>query len=107
MSCASARRAPGRILTLLPRATRTPATSTWSVSGETEVSAPGSHQGCDGVPAAGNSDGSVNMGGAAGPGPALGGAAGSEPAEPGAPADLPGPGDRYRMAPCIRSSISG
>jgi ATP-binding cassette, subfamily C, bacterial CydC len=42
------------------------------------VSAPGSHQGCDGVPAAGNSGGkpagSVNLGGAAGSGPAERGA---------------------------------
>ena len=36
---------PGRILTLLPRATRTPAMITWSVSGDTELSEPGSHQG--------------------------------------------------------------
>src|SRR5579883_2049151 len=37
-SWASARRAPGRIRTLLPRAMRTPAMSTWSVSGDTEAS---------------------------------------------------------------------
>ncbi len=37
--------APGSIVTLLPRATRTPAMTTWSVSGDTLASAPGSHHG--------------------------------------------------------------
>src|SRR5437588_12679828 len=100
MSCASARREPGRILTLLPLATRTPATSTWSVSGETDASAPGSHHGRDGVPPAGNPDGnsagnsrgSVNLGGAAGSGPAERGAAGPGPAERGAAGS--GPAER-------------
>ena len=45
MSCASARRAPGRSRTRLPLATATPPTSTRSVSGDTEASAAGSHHG--------------------------------------------------------------
>src|SRR5262249_44390174 len=47
-SWASARRAPGRRTTVLPRATRTPRTMTWSVCGDTESSEPGSHHGADG-----------------------------------------------------------
>src|ERR1700744_3981203 len=40
-SWASARRAPGRIRTLLPRPTMTPSITTSSVSGDTELSEPG------------------------------------------------------------------
>src|SRR5579859_964922 len=53
-SCASvprgdpARAAPGSIRTLLPRATGTPSMMTWSLSGDTLVSAPGSHHGTSG-----------------------------------------------------------
>jgi hypothetical protein len=45
MSCASARRAPGRSRTRLPRAIGRPPIVTLSVSGDTEASASGSHQG--------------------------------------------------------------
>src|SRR5208337_365201 len=47
MSCASARRAPGRSRTRLPRPICWPPMVTVSVSGETEASASGSHQGTD------------------------------------------------------------
>ena len=48
MSCASLRRTPGRSVTRLPRAIRRPGAVMASVSGETEASAAGSHQGTAG-----------------------------------------------------------